>query len=235
MVFSRRRAVTPFEERLGYRFRRQELLETALTHRSHANEKGHDRHYERLEFLGDAVLGVVAAEWLYATFPDLPEGDLSKLKSQLVSTRTLADRARLLGLGGELRLGVGEDRSGGRKKASLLADSLEAVLGAVWLDGGPEAARALVRDLLEATMEGRKLATADTKTRLQELVQARGWELPEYRVVQEDGPDHRKRFTVECLVEDEVRGRGDGRSKKAAEQAAAAAVLERLSEDPASA
>jgi ribonuclease-3 len=230
-----RRAATPFEERLGYRFRKVELLELALTHRSWANEQGRSEHYERIEFLGDAVLGLVAAEWLYERHPDLPEGDLSKRKAHLVSKTALSPWAVRLGLGEVLRLGVGEERSGGRAKASLLADSLEAVFGAVYLDGGLERARTVIRAMLQGvTGEGEaspssSLAAGDPKTRLQELAQARGWRLPEYRLVAATGPDHDKIFAVEChLVEAELSGEGEGPSKKVAEQRAASALLTRL-------
>lgn len=223
------RTPTPLEELLGHRFRKRELLEQALTHRSHANEQGRSENYERLEFLGDSVLGALTAEWLWERFPDLPEGELSKLKAALVSEPSLAEHALRLGLGEQLRLGVGEERSGGRKKPSLLADALEAIFGALWLDGGVEAARAPVRRLLEASVAARKdLPLQDFKTRLQEVVQAKGWERPVYRVVEETGPDHDKSFVVECLIQDEVRGRGEGRSKKAAEQDAAAKALAEL-------
>lgn len=227
----KRRSATPLEERLGYRFRRPELLERALTHRSFANEQGLEENYERLEFLGDAVLGMLAAEWLFERHPDLPEGELSKLKSSLVSERTLAAHARRVELGEELRLGVGEERSGGRGKRSLLADSMEAVLGAVWLDGGVGAARPVVRAFLETATAARKgRDVGDHKTQLQEVLQARGWERPTYRVAAEEGPDHDKRFAVECEVRGEVLGRGEGPSKKLAEQRAAARALERLAE-----
>ena len=130
------------EARLGHRFRDRALLETALTHRSHANEAGEEPHYERLEFLGDAVLGLIAADWLFRTRPEEAEGELSRLKAAAVSAPALARQAEALGLGGWLRLGIGEERSGGRSKTSLLADSLEALFGALYLDGGLDAARA---------------------------------------------------------------------------------------------
>jgi ribonuclease-3 len=223
-----RRQLTPLEQRLGFRFRRPELVDLAITHRSHAHESDRGGHYERLEFLGDAVLGLVAAEWLYRRHPELPEGDLSKRKSFLVSRPVLADYARTLGLGEVLRLGVGEERSGGRAKDSLLADSLEAVFGAVFLDGGFEAVRKVVHGLLEAAERPAEQRHFDAKTRLQEVAQGRGWELPVYRLVEERGPDHEKVFIVECLLEGRPAGRGDGRSKKLAEQGAAAAALEAL-------
>lgn len=233
MVFGRR-TTTLFEKRLGHRFKRPELLELALTHRSHANERGLPEHYERLEFLGDAVLGMVAAEWLYRRFPHLPEGELSKLKAQLVSRMPLAHYAELLELGAALRLGIGEERSGGRAKASLLADSMEAVFGAVFLDGGVAAAAKVIHPMLGALKEageGRPPLDSDSKTRLQELVQALGRDLPEYRLVEAAGPDHSKVFTVECWLSGAPSGRGEGPSKKVAEQRAAADALLHLAGD----
>ncbi len=220
---------SPIEAELGYRFRDSELLRVALTHRSYSNERGEKGNYERLEFLGDAVLGLVASRWLYDRYSEEPEGRLAKDKSFLVSAPVLARFGESIGLGPELRLGVGEARSGGSTKASILADAVEAVFGAVYLDGGLAAAREIIERLLEEALEARsRLVHADAKTRLQELVQARGWSLPEYRVVTETGPDHRKRFTIECSVAGEAAGTAEGRSKKVAEQAAAARALERL-------
>jgi ribonuclease III len=228
MPFGRRPPI-PLEKNLGYRFKRSDLLELALTHRSYANEQGVPEHYERLEFLGDAVLGLVAAEWLYIQHPELPEGDLSKLKAQLVSRSTLAKHAEEMGLGPELRIGVGEDRSGGRAKASLLADSMEAIFGAIYLDGGLEAARPAILSMMRgAGTERTQQRVTDAKTQLQEVVQALGWDLPEYRLVGSSGPDHNKIFTVECWLDGELAGQGEGPSKKMAEQHAAADALARL-------
>ena len=208
----------------------------ALTHRSWVNEQGKGEHYERLEFLGDAVLGIITSEWLYDTHPDLPEGDLSRLKSYLVSAQVLGRFAQLIDLGAVLRIGVGEDRSGGRSKRSLLADSMEAVIGAIYLDGGLKPARALVLAILEsAAAEKPKEAFGDAKTLLQELAQARGWDLPEYRHTGESGPDHRKTFVVECWLQGECAGTGDGEAKKVAEQRAAAVAVEWLREREAAA
>jgi len=231
MAFGRRDPI-PLEKRLGYRFKRLDLLELSLTHRSWANEQGIPEHYERLEFLGDAVLGLVTAEWLYAEYPELPEGELSKRKAQLVSSNTLAKHARELDLGEALRIGVGEDRSGGRTKTSLLADSMEAVFGAVYLDGGLEAARRTILAMVEsAHHEHSKQAVTDAKTQLQEIVQALGWDLPEYRLTETLGPDHDKTFIVECrLVAGDLSGHGEGPSKKLAEQRAAADALAKLPE-----
>jgi ribonuclease-3 len=217
------------ERRLGYRFRRREWLERALTHRSFANEQGLAHDYERLEFLGDAVLGLVTAEWLFAEHPEVAEGKLSEGKSRLVSETALAFWARKIGLGKHLRLGVGEERSGGRDKRSLLADSMEAVLGAVFIDGGLKKARKAILPLLnELAAQIREEELRDPKTRLQELAQAGGWGLPVYHLVAEEGPDHEKIFVVECGVDGVAAGKGRGRSKKRAEQAAASEVLEAL-------
>lgn len=225
------------EARLGHEFRDRALLEAALTHRSHANEAGLDQHYERLEFLGDAVLGLIAADWLFRAHPGEAEGELSRLKAAAVSAPALARQAEALGLGAWLRLGIGEERSGGRGKTSLLADSLEALFGALYLDGGLEAARRAIEDYLAADpalrADGRSV---DAKTALQELVQGRGWPLPTYEVIAAIGPDHAKHFTVDVRLRGELTGRGEGRSKKEAQQQAAAAALERLraeSEPPA--
>ena len=218
------------EELLGYRFRDRSLLEEALTHTSWANEQGVEDDYERLEFLGDAILGAVAASWLFESRPELNEGELSKLKSYVVSEPVLAEYAEGLGLGAYLRLGVGESRSGGREKRSLLADAMEAVIGAVYQDGGLESARGVALQLLESAL-GERVEIPDdrdSKTALQEAVQASGGSLPEYRIVDEEGPDHQKRFHVECWVDGRFLGGGDGGTKKRAEQRAARAALEAL-------
>jgi len=220
------------EKRLGHRFSHPALLEEALTHRSFAFEVGDGSNYERLEFLGDSVLGLLAAEWLYRRFPEYPEGELAKLKSRLVSEPMLAPFSRQLGLGETMRLGVGEERSGGCNKPSLLADALEAVIGALFLDGGLKAARRLVDEFLESALESENRARPyDAKSVLQEVAQARGWDLPEYRDVEESGPDHRKTFAVECWLRGEAVGYGRGRSKKLAQQAAAARALEAVESD----
>ncbi|HYU35825.1 MAG TPA: ribonuclease III [Thermoanaerobaculia bacterium] len=222
MIFGRRPA-TSLEKSLGHRFKRADLLELALTHRSWANEQGIPEHYERLEFLGDAILGMITAEWLYQNHPELPEGELSKRKAQLVSRPALAHHAEKIDLGPTLRIGVGEDRSGGRTKASLLADSMEAVFGAVYLDGGLEAARNVILPMLEEAG-----LAADAKTQLQEVTQALGWDLPDYRLAAATGPDHSKVFTVEVWVGGELAGQGEGPSKKMAEQKAAAEALAQI-------
>lgn len=220
------------ERRLGHRFRDPDRLRAALVHRSSAHEAGHPDHNERLEFLGDAVLGWITADWLFRTLPEQPEGELARRKAWLVSAPALARHAIELGLGERLELGVGELRSGGRGKASILADALEAVFGAVWLDGGLEAARAVIeRYLIEADRHGEPLG-ADAKTALQELAQARGWPLPAYDLAAESGPDHAKLFRVRVAVgapsASPLVAEGEGRTKKEAQQRAAAAALAEL-------
>jgi ribonuclease-3 len=208
-----------------------DLLERALTHRSYAYEHGGLPTNERLEFLGDAVLGVIVTDALYRTHPDLPEGQLAKLRASVVNTRALAGVARSLDLGKWLRLGKGEEVTGGNDKASILADTMEAVIGAVYLDRGLETASVMVRTLFDplmkaATEEG---AALDWKTSLQELTAAKGLGVPEY-VVAESGPDHSKSFTAQAKVQGQVRGAGAGSSKKEAEQQAAEAAWRDLSE-----
>lgn len=221
------------EARFGHTFRNRELLDDALTHRSWANEAGGVAHYERIEFLGDAVLGLVAADWLFELHAGRAEGELSLRKSMLVSEGALASYAAKLGLGEGLRLGAGEERSGGRAKASLLADVLEALFGAVYLDAGFETARRIVRQYLESASElPLEQRAVDPKTTLQEQVQARGWPLPVYSVVEESGPDHDKIFTVEAHIRGALAGRGIGKTKKGAEQAAAGGALAMLDSLP---
>lgn len=224
------------EARFGHEFRDRALLDDALTHRSWANEAGSVSHYERIEFLGDAVLGLVTADWLFELHANRPEGELSLRKSMLVSEGALATYAERLALGEGLRLGAGEERSGGRLKASLLADAVEALFGAVYLDAGFDAARRVVRRYLESASElPLEQRAVDPKTTLQERVQARGWPLPAYSVLEESGPDHDKVFTVEVHIRGGLAGRGIGRTKKGAEQAAAGgalAMLDALPEGP---
>jgi ribonuclease-3 len=216
------------ESRLGYRFRDGARLAAALVHRSWANERGQPEHNERLEFLGDAVLGLVAAEWLFRRYPEQPEGELARQKAWLVSALPLARHAAALGLGDRLQLGVGEARSGGRDKASILADALEALFAAVFLDGGLTAARPVVERYLEQAEAAGETEADDAKTALQELAQARGWPLPTYTILSETGPDHDKGFLCEVALRGAPAGQGSGRSKKEAQQRAAAAALDRL-------
>jgi ribonuclease-3 len=235
LVADRSELLAGLELRFGHQFRNRELLDDALTHRSWANEAGGVSHYERIEFLGDAVLGLVTADWLFELHAGRAEGELSLRKSMLVSEGALASYAEKIALGEGLRLGAGEERSGGRLKASLLADVLEALFGAVYLDAGFEAARRVVRTYLESASElPLEQRAVDPKTTLQEQVQARGWPLPAYTVVDESGPDHDKVFTVEVRIRGELAGRGIGRTKKGAEQAAAGGALAMLESLPGS-
>jgi ribonuclease-3 len=221
------------ESRLGYRFKDRDLLECALTHRSRANEDetGAVTDNESLEFLGDSVLGFLVAERLYQAFPDFDEGQKSKMKASLVSTTALARLARHLDLGEYLALGRGEEKTGGRRKRALLADGYEALIAAVYLDGGIDAARDFIaREFGPAFSEMRQPAFSDGdhKSRLQEYLQARDGSLPEYLVVAESGPDHRKVFQVDVAVAGEVVASASGRKKKDAEQEAARRALARL-------
>nr|WP_245735634.1 ribonuclease III [Pedococcus cremeus] len=208
----------------------ESLLLRALTHRSYAYENGGLPHNERLEFLGDSVLGLVVTDTLYAAHPELPEGQLAKLRAAVVNMRALADVARTLGLGDHLLLGRGEEATGGRDKASILADTMEAVIGTVYLSCGLEHAAALVHHLLDPLMahSARLGAGLDWKTSLQELAAADSLGVPEYRVV-EEGPDHEKTFTASAVVGATVLGQGVGRSKKEAEQRAAEEAWKHLS------
>lgn len=199
-----------------------DLLSLALTHRSYAYENGGLPTNERLEFLGDSVLGIVVTETLYRDFPDWSEGQLAKLRAAVVNAQALAEVARGLELGRHLRLGRGEETTGGRDKVSILADTFEAVLGAVYLDSGLERAREVVSRLVgPVIVRGAELgAGLDWKTSLQEIAAARGRGVPEYRV-RHEGPDHAREFSAQVVLDDEVIGEGVGRSKKAAEQQAA--------------
>ncbi len=207
------------------------LLRRALTHRSFSYENGGVPTNERLEFLGDAVLGLVVTEALYRRHPDVPEGQLAKLRAAVVNMRALAHVARGLGLGDHVLLGRGEETTGGRDKSSILADTLEAVLGAVYLDGGAEVARGVVHRLLEDLMSTSADLGAglDWKTSLQELTSALGIGAPTY-TVDTEGPDHAKVFHATAHVGGDALGRGDGNSKKEAEQAAAATAWTHLHE-----
>ncbi len=199
-----------------------DLLERALTHRSYAYENGGLPTNERLEFLGDSVLSIVITDRLFHAHPDLAEGSLAKLRASVVSTRALAQVARALGLGRWMRLGKGEDVTGGRDKASILADTMEAVIGAVYLERGLEGATRVVRLLFDPLMAAAAAdgAALDWKTALQELTAAQGLGVPEYAWT-ESGPDHAKAFVAVALVAGEPRGEGSGSSKKEAEQGAA--------------
>jgi ribonuclease-3 len=217
------------ERRLGHAFRDPDLARQALTHRSHGTP-----HNERLEFLGDGLLNCAVATLLYARFPRLPEGDLSRLRAALVNQASLSVVATELGLGDRLRLGEGELKSGGFRRPSILADALEALLGAVYLDAGFEAVLASVERLLGDRLESREglPVDKDPKTALQELLQGRKLQLPRYSVQRTEGEAHEQTFTVECRVDDlGIAASGQGASRRAAEQAAAEQVL-RLAEEP---
>jgi ribonuclease-3 len=226
-------AAAELEQRLGLRFRDQRLLHLALTHRSYAYEHDVVETNERMEFLGDAILNLCVTDLLYARFPTYLEGDLAKLRASLVSEPALAMVAGELDLGEAIRLGRGESQSGGREKPSIKADALEAVLGAVYLDGGITSIRRLVKRLFGSRIEAAvgKEIPKDAKTRLQEIVTRAHGILPRYRVTG-SGPDHAKQFRAEVYVNDEFCGAGDGRSKKEAEQAAAARALDVLEPKP---
>lgn len=213
------------QERLGHRFADQRLLERALTHRSFSAD-----HYERLEFLGDSVLSLAVSGLLYERLSSQPEGDLSRIRANLVKQDTLHGLAEVLKLSPLLRLGEGEIRSGGRERPSILADALEAILGAVYLDAGFDAANALVRRLYQSVdlSPGQSVQGKDAKTALQEWLQGRKMKLPAYRVAATTGEAHRQTFEVVCQIETGHEERGSGASRRSAEQAAAAAMLQYL-------
>lgn len=225
--------LAPLEAVLGYQFRDRALLEQALRHASYCNEHptpdGRLADNQRLEFLGDAVLSLTVSQRLMVRFPDAHEGDLSVTRAQVVSEEGLSDVARKLGFGDWIRLGKGEEKSGGRGKAKILADAFEAIVAAVYLDGGYQAAWDLVERLLTARINAAEIKNFyDFKTRLQETSQARLKATPTYRVVQELGPDHDKRFVVAVTIGEDEWARAVGKSKKEAEQMAAAEAHFRL-------
>ena len=218
------------EEKIGYSFKDKKLLQTALTHSSYANEK-HDRSlsYERLEFLGDSILGLVTAEFLYSHEQALPEGRMTRLRAELVCEGSLKKVAEELGIGEYMRLGKGEERSGGRGRASILADMVESVIAAIYLDSGMDAARSFVVErLLKNADLGEQHRIADYKTELQELVQRKSDSHISYELTGESGPDHNKTFSFCVYINGVAAGQGSGRSKKEAEQAAACAALEKM-------
>jgi ribonuclease-3 len=222
-----------FERILGYKFRDPELLARSLTHKSYANERREtsSSHNERLEFLGDTVLGFVIGELIYRSFPNLQEGALSKIKAHLVSAATLSGKGRALGIGRFLRMGAGEARSGGAEKLSLLADGFEAVVAAIYLDGGLPAAETFLRQVFGPDVTGidiGDLSFQDYKTALQEAAQALGLPLPEYRIVDEYGPDHEKVFVIQVFWNGEAFAYGRGSSKREAQRKAAKEALKKL-------
>jgi ribonuclease-3 len=224
----RKRSVGGFEDRIGYRFTRPALLEQALTHISAlTGSRNRAASYQRLEFLGDHVLGLVVSDMLFAAFPKADEGELSRRLADLVRKEACAEVARAIDLGEAIRLGASESNAGGRGRAAILADVCEALVGAVFIDGGYPAASALVARLWEPRMRAPARPLRDAKTMLQEWAQARGLPTPAYREVQRTGPDHDPEFRVSVELPDRLPAEGLGRSKRAAEQAAAAAMLTR--------
>ena len=218
------------ETALGYRFQNITLLENALTHSSYANERWHNSllSNERLEFLGDSVLGMLVAEFLFHSFPNRPEGELTRMRADMVCATTLANAANVIGIGEHLLLGHGEERFGGRNRNSILADAMESVIAAAFLDGGIAAAKGIVEKFVLTEVPVHKLHNADYKTALQELVQQKKNQVLSYALVDQSGPDHDKQFTVEVSLNGTVVGKGTGTSKKRAEQAAACAAMEQL-------
>ena len=214
--------IKKFQEVIGYHFHDEKLLRQALTHSSFANEKHLKKHSdnERLEFLGDAVLEIISSEFLYKEYPDKPEGELTKLRASIVCEPTLALCTKDIALGEYLLLGKGENQTGGRGRKSILSDALEAVIGAIYLDGGFANAKEFIHKYILTDIEHKQLFY-DSKTILQEIVQENGTQPVEYILTKEEGPDHNKNFTVEARVNGKVMGQGSGHTKKAAEQAAA--------------
>lgn len=223
--------MTALEERLGHSFRNRALLETAVTHSSYANENRASGIVcnERLEFLGDSVLGVTVADFLYRHFPDMPEGRMTRLRAELVCEQSLHRVALELHLGDYLRLGKGEEHNGGRERASILSDAVEAVIAAMYLDAGMETAAGFIhRCLLDDVRTIETPSFTDYKTALQELVQRQSGQVLSYELVGEEGPDHAKTFRMQVCLNSEPVGLGTGRTKKEAEQTAAASALEAL-------
>ncbi len=218
-----------FEEKIGYHFQDGRLLKQALTHSSYANERhmGKQADNERLEFLGDAVLEIVSSEFLYHRYPDYPEGELTRLRASMVCEPALAFCTRDLDLGRYLLLGKGENQTGGRERKSILSDALEAVIGAIYLDGGFASAKEFIFQFVLNDIEHKQLFF-DSKTILQELVQGNYNQQLQYFLVREEGPDHDKKFVVEARIGDTIYGQGTGRTKKSAEQEAAYQTLMKL-------
>ena len=222
--------IKDLEIAIGYRFRNITLLQNALAHSSYANERWHDslKSNERLEFLGDSILGMVVAEHLYRNYPDRPEGELTRMRADMVCENALAAIAGRIGLGEHLLLGHGEEQTGGRTRNSILADAVESVIAACFLDGGMDAARGFIDRFVLTDVPVRKLRNADYKTALQELVQQKKNQQLTYKLTGESGPDHDKHFEVAVLLNGSAVGTGTGSSKKRAEQDAARAAMEHL-------
>lgn len=216
-----------FEKILGYKFDNLNLLETAVTHSSYANERGNGHKYnERLEFLGDSVLGFVTADYFFNHMKDLPEGQLTKLRAATVCEDACFDYAKEIELGTYMLLGKGEEKTGGRQRSSILADAFEAVIAAIYLDGGIDPAREFILRFIIPAIEKQQVTFKDYKTVLQEVIQKNPEEKLTYVLVGESGPDHDKKFEVEVHLNSNVIGRGEGRTKKHAEQEAAREALE---------
>ena len=222
--------IKDLEAAIGYKFKNIELLQNALAHSSYANERWHNSlmSNERLEFLGDSILGMCVAEYLYCTFPDRPEGELTRMRADMVCEQTLANVAGRIGLGEHLLLGKGEEQGGGRTRNSILADAVESVIAASFLDGGMDAAKQFIQKFILVEVPVKKLHNVDYKTSLQELVQQKKNQVLTYTMVGESGPDHDKHFEVEVCLNGKVVGLGSGSSKKRAEQDAARAAIESL-------
>jgi len=222
--------IKDLETAIGYRFKNITLLQNALTHSSYANEYWHNSlmSNERLEFLGDSILGMVVAEHLYRNFPDRPEGELTRMRADMVCEQALAKVADRLDLGTHLLLGHGEEQGGGRNRASILADAVESVIAASFIDGGMEAARSFIERFILCDVPVTKLHNADYKTALQELVQQKKEQTIAYCLVRESGPDHNKEFVAAVSINGVVMGQGTGSSKKRAEQEAARNAMEAL-------
>ena len=225
--------INHLETAIGYRFQNIQLLQNALTHSSYANERWHNSllSNERLEFLGDSVLGMLVAEYLYRNFPNRPEGELTRMRADMVCEQTLAAAANRIGLGSHLLLGHGEEQGGGRSRNSILADAMESVIAACFLDGGMEAALKVVQQFILVEVPVTKLHNTDYKTKLQELVQQKKNQVLSYRLAGQSGPDHDKKFDVEVSLNEKVVGFGSGSSKKRAEQMAARCAIEKLFPD----
>ena len=222
--------IKDLETAIGYRFKDITLLQNALAHSSYANERWHNSlmSNERLEFLGDSVLGMTVAEYLYRRFPDRPEGELTRMRADMVCEQTLAGVANTIGLGQHLLLGHGEEQGGGRNRASILADAVESVIAACYLDGGFEPAKAFIDRFILCHVPVKQLNNRDYKTAFQELVQRRKDQTIRYALIGEEGPDHNKQFRVAVTLNGKTVGEGVGTSKKRAEQAAAHAAMEVL-------
>ena len=225
--------IKDLEEAIGYRFHNISLLQNALTHSSFANERWHNSllSNERLEFLGDSILGMLVAEYLYRNFPDRPEGELTRMRADMVCEKTLASVAARIHLGDHLMLGHGEEQGGGRSRDSILADAMESVIAACFLDGGIEAAQKFIRTFILVEVPVSQMHNTDYKTKLQELVQQKKNQVLSYTLTGESGPDHDKHFTVAVSLNGGMVGQGEGRSKKRAEQEAARAAIRNLFPD----